>query len=108
MFYQVYILYSESLDKYYKGQTNDLPGRLKRHNAGQEKATKTGVPWKLLWSISKEDRSSALILESKIKNLSRDKLLNFMMKYVEGVAGPDALKHISDQLEKSQHQGSGC
>ncbi|MGE5671793.1 MAG: GIY-YIG nuclease family protein [Fibrobacterota bacterium] len=44
----VYILYSASLGKYYKGQTNDLQNRLYRHNNKQEKATSFGVPWTLV------------------------------------------------------------
>ena len=89
MCYFVYILYSESLDSFYKGQTSDLKERLMRHNLKREKATKTGAPWKLLWYTVKESRSEALILESKIKNLSRKRLIEFMRKYKENLAGPD-------------------
>ncbi|WP_350218807.1 GIY-YIG nuclease family protein [Ekhidna sp.] len=41
--YFVYILYSKSCDKYYKGQTIHLDNRLKRHNAGYEKGTSLGL-----------------------------------------------------------------
>ena len=81
MSYFVYIIFSESSDKFYKGQTNDLADRLSRHNAGYEQATKRGVLWKLIWSTQKENRSEALKLESKLKNLSRDRLIQFMQKY---------------------------
>jgi hypothetical protein len=36
--YTVYILYSESQDTFYKGQTRELSERIKRHNHRQEKA----------------------------------------------------------------------
>jgi putative endonuclease len=88
--YTVYILYSESQDTFYKGQTRELSARIKRHNHRQEKATKSGVPWKVVWSTNKSSRSEALALEKKLKNLSRDKTIEFMNKYSKGVVGPDA------------------
>lgn len=63
----VYILYSRSLNKYYVGQTKDLINRLARHNKGSESYTKKGVPWILIWSNELVDRSSAMMLEKKIK-----------------------------------------
>jgi putative endonuclease len=89
MEYYVYILYSPSIDSYYKGQTSDIDDRLKRHNNSQEKATKFGVPWTLVWSTKKETRGEALILERKLKNLSRERTIQFINKYKAGVASPD-------------------
>ena len=93
MSYYVYILFSPSTDSYYKGQTSDLQDRLNRHNNKQEKATRNGVPWYLMWSTEKETRSEALILERKLKNLSREKTTQFMNKYKDGVASPDVPDH---------------
>ncbi len=81
MKYSVYILYSPLIDSYYKGQTSDLHERIRRHNSGYEKATKRGVPWQLVWSTEKETRSEAIILERKLKNLSREKTKQFIDKY---------------------------
>jgi putative endonuclease len=81
MSHWVYIIYSESADSYYKGQTDNLLDRIKRHNNGWEKATKHGIPWKLMWSAEKADRSSAMKLEKKLKNLTRDRLIKFMKNY---------------------------
>jgi putative endonuclease len=81
MSYWVYIIYSESSDSYYKGQTEDLQDRITRHNNGWEKATKSGIPWKLVWKAEKPDRSSAITIEKKLKNLSRKRLIEFMSKY---------------------------
>ena len=89
MSYYVYILYSSSTNSYYKGQTSDLEDRLKRHNNKQEKATKNGTPWKLIWSTTKETRGEALILERKLKNLSREKTIQFINKYKDEFASPD-------------------
>ncbi len=87
--YIVYILYSASTDTYYKGITSNLTDRLYRHNHGFEKATQSGVPWKLIWTTTKESRGEAQILEKKLKNLSRKRLLDLISKYKDGIAGPD-------------------
>ena len=89
MCYFVYILYSKSLDTYYKGQTTDLLDRLNRHNHKQEKATKNGAPWIMVWSTKKSSRSEAMTLELKLKNLSKKRLIEFINKYKGGDAGPD-------------------
>ena len=81
MSYTVYILYSSVTDSFYKGQTSNLDDRLRRHNAGYEKATSHGVPWKIVWSTNKKTRGEALKLENKLKNLSRDKTIQFIQKY---------------------------
>ncbi len=77
----VYIIYSESFDKYYIGQTNDFNQRLNRHNLGQVISTKFYVPWALKCSINKESRAQAIVLEKKLKNLNRTRLLAFIDKY---------------------------
>ena len=79
--YYIYILYSESFDKYYIGQTSDVSQRLKRHNSDYVNYTKSYVPWILVLYIEKETRSEAMILERKLKNLNRKKLLIFIEKY---------------------------
>ena len=84
--YYVYILYSNSADKFYIGQTNDVADRLKRHNAGSETYTKLYRPWILKWSTQKQTRAEAMALEKKLKNLSKKRLVEFMDKYK---AGPD-------------------
>src|SRR5260221_718422 len=59
--------------------TNNIDDRLKRHNAGQERYTKTKVPWKLFWFIQVPSRSEAMRLERNIKNLkSRKRILEFI------------------------------
>ena len=86
-----YILYSPNFDKYYIGQTNDVDDRLTRHNSGSEKATHPYRPWKLIWFTQKTSRADAMILEKKLKNLSKERLKNFVVKYSlpDGSAGSD-------------------
>ena len=100
MNYFVYILYSHSSNSFYKGQTSDISERLKRHNNKLEKSTQSGSPWKLIWRAEKTSRKDALDLERKLKNLDRIRLIKFMLKYTEGIAGPDALTFL--------RQWSGC
>ena len=92
MCYYVYILYSESTDTYYKGQTENLEERVHRHNKGYEKSTKRGLSWTLVWSTGKADRSTAVRLEQKLKNLSRRKLEEFIQKNSGQDAGPDVTR----------------
>jgi putative endonuclease len=81
MKYYVYILHSESADSFYKGQTSNLEDRIIRHNSGKEKATRRYAPWRLVWSTIVNSRAEAIILEKKIKNLSRERLLDLINKY---------------------------
>jgi putative endonuclease len=67
MDFYVYILWSEQLQKYYVGSTNDLDKRLTQHNAGHSKFTSTGAPWLFIWSSNCLDRTHAFNLEHKIK-----------------------------------------
>ena len=85
MDYWVYILYSSPLDRFYKGQTSDIDQRIYRHNHGHEKSTKSGSPWLLVWKTSKSSRREALLLEAKLKHLSRERLLDFMFKYNQDI-----------------------
>ena len=81
MAFYVYILYSDRYDRFYIGQTEDIDARLYRHNNGYEKATSPYIPWKLTCCIEKATRSETVLLEKKLKNLNREKLLAFIAKY---------------------------
>jgi putative endonuclease len=72
---KVYILHSESLSKHYVGHAVDLDMRLRQHNSGTSGYTKTGVPWKLVWSITCSNRSEAMKLERKIKKRGAKRFL---------------------------------
>ena len=98
MFY-TYILYSESLGLFYKGSTSDVAARLDRHNSKMEKFTRKGVPWKLIWYTEKESKSEAYQLELKLKNLSRKRLVDFMLKYKDDITSTDELLFIQKLSE---------
>ena len=45
----VYALQSLEFDQFYVGMTKDVEIRLKEHNAGKSKYTKSYRPWKLVY-----------------------------------------------------------
>ncbi|MBP6758216.1 MAG: GIY-YIG nuclease family protein [Flavobacterium sp.] len=73
--YYTYILYSTTKSRFYVGQTNDIDDRLNRHNKGQSLSTKSGIPWKMIYSISLNSRSEAVLLETKIKKRGAERYL---------------------------------
>ncbi len=79
--YFVYILYSESHDRFYIGQTHNVDHRLLQHNSKFESSTAPYCPWRLMCVIEKETRGQAMLLEKKLKNLNHEKLKKFIAKY---------------------------
>ncbi|MCF1191968.1 GIY-YIG nuclease family protein [Mangrovimonas sp. AS39] len=67
MGHYVYILWSESLGRYYCGESKDVDNRLLVHNKGGNKYTTKGIPWKLQEVFEVSNRSEARKLENKIK-----------------------------------------
>jgi putative endonuclease len=65
----VYILFSQTLNKYYVGSTPDLNRRIAEHNRGKEKFTKTGVPWVLVYQEIFKELKEARKRESYIKRM---------------------------------------
>jgi len=70
----LYIYYSEKRSRYYVGQTADISKRIKKHNQGFVKSTKSGIPWKIVLQLEVLSRSEAMILEKKIKNEEQNDL----------------------------------
>ena len=94
MQYDVYILYSKLLDRFYVGQTSKLTNRLAEHNSGESSFTSQEIPWTLLWSTIKPSFRAAEILEDKLKILSRARKIKFMRKYSDGNVDLDILNQI--------------
>jgi putative endonuclease len=63
----MYIIYSEKIDHYYTGITDDIEWRLERHNQGWGRYTKRGIPWKIVYIEEFETKSAALKREREIK-----------------------------------------
>jgi putative endonuclease len=91
----VYILYSESKDRFYVGETAHLEGRLEQHNTGFYKnaSTKVATDWINYLTLECEDRSQALKVESFIK---RQKSRKFIQKLkMEPELANEILKRFS-------------
>ncbi|PYL71290.1 MAG: endonuclease [Verrucomicrobia bacterium] len=58
MFY-CYVLRSEKTERRYVGSCENLADRIRRHNGGESKATKHGVPWALIHSEAFATRTEA-------------------------------------------------
>ena len=66
----VYILYSQSLRKFYTGSSrdNDARMRLMAHNAGRTKSTKAGRPWLIVIEESYANYMDARKRENFLKS----------------------------------------
>ena len=58
----VYIIYSESIQQFYCGQTHNIIFRLQQHNSGETVSNKHGIPWMLIGYLKFETRSEAMIV----------------------------------------------
>jgi putative endonuclease len=86
----VYIIYSQSADRYYIGETNNIKARIEQHNNGQFKGSYTTIAkdWALYFKISCENIVIARKIEKHIKRMKSRKYLENLLLY----------KDISDKL----------
>jgi len=69
MRYTLYILYSQTLDRYYVGYTSDeLVQRLRRHLSNHNGFTAKAKDWKVVYKEEFSDKSGAIKREKEIKN----------------------------------------
>ena len=89
----VYILYSESLKKYYIGEALDLEQRVEQHNSGfyNSAFTKQVSDWILYHSIACDNRVQARKIETHIKKMKSIVYIQNLKKYPEI---SERLKHI--------------
>jgi putative endonuclease len=73
--FQVYVLRSRKTARRYVGSCEDLDDRVRRHNAGESKATKHGVPWAVIHNERFSTRAEATRRERYYKTgRGRDEL----------------------------------
>ena len=91
MFY-VYILYSQSIDAFYVGQTIDINIRIVEHNSRfyEKTSTAKAKDWELYFSIECKTRNQAILIERHIKNMRNRKYYESLKNYPE----------ISDKLKQ--------
>ena len=78
--WKVYIIYSEKIDRYYTGVTDDIEWRLERHNQGWGRYTKRGIPWAVVYSEEYNNKSDALKRECEIKARKSKKYIESLIK----------------------------
>ena len=66
--YYVYILRSEKDKSLYIGLTENIKQRLKDHNEGSAKYSKTKRPYKLIWFCAFPNKARALEFEKYLKH----------------------------------------
>ena len=82
----VYILYSQSLDRYYTGCTEYSPEeRLLQHNDKHYDNSYTffGIPWEIYYVIRCDTIAQARAIEQHIKRMKSKKYIENLKKYPE-------------------------
>ncbi len=79
MFYN-YVLLSEKTGKLYIGNTGNLRRRFLEHNQGQNRSTKLGVPWELIYYEACIDFEDAIRRERYLKTTQGLRLLKRRLK----------------------------
>ena len=67
LMYYVYILKSNN-NQYYIGATSNIRNRVKYHNAGRVRSTKSNKPWSLIYKEKYNTLSEARSREKQIKS----------------------------------------
>lgn len=93
MFY-VYILFSDKLNRYYIGTTDNVGKRLEEHNSNayQDSYTSKGIPWVLKVHFLLDSSKQAYDLEKFIKRM---KSKVFIEKLIQN---PDIVKEILNKV----------
>ena len=77
--FHTYIIYSESINKFYVGYTHNLTLRLERHNNGWGKYSSRGIPWALVYSEAFSSKSEAIKRENEIKKKKSRKYIESLI-----------------------------
>jgi len=78
--YSCYILKCKD-GSYYIGSTRDVGVRVKRHNAGGSKYTKTKRPVELVYHESYNTRSEAVLREQQMKSWKNKKYIDKLISH---------------------------
>ena len=70
-----YVLRGKKTGRNYKGHCENLHVRIKQHNAGKTRSSKTGIPWVLIYYEMFDSREEAVAREKYYKTLKGGKEL---------------------------------
>ncbi|WP_405384693.1 GIY-YIG nuclease family protein [Maribacter sp. LLG6340-A2] len=78
--FTTYIIYSQILDRYYIGSTENIEKRLERHIKGNGSTyTKKAKDWVLKWQCNFETRTEATSFELLIKKKKSRKYIEYLI-----------------------------
>jgi len=77
--FHCYIIYSEKLDKFYVGSTENIETRIAQHNAAMSDFTSKGIPWKLMYSEAFGSRTEAANRERAIKKKKSRRYIEYLI-----------------------------
>ena len=100
----VYIIYSESLDLYYIGETESPDERLDHHNTNYYPGcySSKAKDWKYVWIISVGSRNEARKIEAYLKSMKSRK---YMHKLISDPHFKNGFKpYVKDKLNLIIHQ----
>ena len=80
--YSTYILWSDKLQKYYIGHTDNLSRRMTEHNTGKSKYTKLGKSWTLMYHEEFTTKAEAMEREQEIKNRKSKKYIETIINKI--------------------------
>ena len=85
MKYAVYILFSEKLNRFYIGTTDNPDRRILEHNSGKydDAFTKNVIPWSLFLVIDDLSSNQAYQIEKHIKKMKSKKYIENLKSYPE-------------------------
>ncbi len=78
MIFYVYIIYSSSYDKYYKGFSLNPFKRLEQHNNKESRYTANFTPWCLVYLEKFDLKSEALKREKSLKKYAKKQILELL------------------------------
>jgi len=80
MNYFLYILFSESLNRYYIGHTSNINERIRKHNSNHKGFTGKTNDWILIYSESFETKEQAYARERQVKKWKNRKKIEELTK----------------------------
>ena len=80
MSHWVYIIYSESRDRYYIGASMNPDARLHKHNCSHKGYTAVGKPWRIVYTEEHPSKTSALKRERQLKGWKNRERLEALIK----------------------------
>ena len=96
--YYIYILYSQSANKFYVGQTSDVQRRLEEHNNPivKSKFTAKFIPWEITVFFPVSDsRADAMKIEKFIKSQKSKK---FILKLIENKNNLEFFQKLTNDI----------